>query len=299
MLSVLPLTFLTIVEQGSITAAADKLDMVKSAVSQNLKRLESQLGVKLATRTTRSFTLTPAGQSYYARCKELMSLSKMAVTEMENFGAIPSGPIVVTAPHALISPVIAPAMARIASRFENLRPQLIAEDKRLNMVAEGIDVSITVGQLADSGFKARRIGSLNDVLCAAPSLLVDRPSGDDKKPQWINSLPYIAHAREARRIKHRLTKSQTAQIMEVDISPRLISNTIESVAALARQGIGMALLPDIAVKNDLSSGRLVKVLPEYELETKPIYAVHAYDNQPPLSVLSTIEAIENVLKNCP
>ena len=117
MLSTLPLTFVTIVDSGSITRAADELNLAKSAVSQNLKRLEQQLDIKLATRSTRRFSLTPAGERYYQRCKEVLMLSKLAETELEAYGSKPSGPFTITAPHALIAPVVAPAMTTVSRRF--------------------------------------------------------------------------------------------------------------------------------------------------------------------------------------
>ncbi|MEM8814145.1 MAG: LysR family transcriptional regulator, partial [Pseudomonadota bacterium] len=131
MLSPLPLSFVTILETGSITGAADHLGLAKSAVSQNLKRLEGHLGVKLLVRSTRRMSVTPAGERYYRRCKEILALSRQAETEMEAFGAEPTGPITITAPHALIAPVIAPALASVTRRFGALEPVVVAEDKRL------------------------------------------------------------------------------------------------------------------------------------------------------------------------
>lgn len=300
MLSTLPLTFVTIVERGSITLAADELNLAKSAVSQNLKRLEDQLGVKLATRTTRRFNLTPAGERYYERCKEILTLSQKASTEMEDFGATPAGPITITAPHAMIAPIIAPAMAKVVGMFPRLRPSVLADDKRLDLVAGGIDVSITVGILRDSSLKARKIGVLRDVLCVSPTLLDQRHIGTDANTELaIQSLPYIAHARENRAAEYALRQSQTDKELRVRFQPTFYGNTVEALVALAREGLGVALLPDLAVVDDLESGVLVKAFPDYALEEEPIYAVHAYDALPPRSVLEVIEAVQSELRRSP
>lgn len=294
MLSNLPLTFISIVERGSITRAADDLDLAKSAVSQNLKRLEEKIGVKLATRTTRSFTLTPAGERYYNRCKEMLTLQKIATTEMENFGAIPAGPITVTAPHALIASVVAPAMVKVLADFPLLQPNVVADDRRLDIVESGIDVSLRVGLLPDSALRARRIGKLVDLLCVSPDLLSKNESADNLS--WIQSLPYIAHTRESRVIKHKFKSLRSKKTCSLSFRPTFFSNTVESQIAFAKDGIGVALLPEVAVYKDLKAGRLVALLHEYKMDEKPIYAVHAYDTQPPKSVLTLIKAFQRELK---
>lgn len=295
--SILPLTFVTIVDHGSITKAADELNLAKSAVSQNLKRLEGQLGVQLAVRTTRNFGLTPAGGHYYLRCKEMLTLAKMTSTEMETFGATPSGPITITAPHALISPVIAPAVFNLVKKYPGLKPNIIADDKRLDLITTGIDVAITVGPLEDSNLKVRKIGVLRDVLCISKDLVSHIDSGiTNQSISKIQALPYISHAREhASIVSHRLVATKERRSVDLNFGPKLFGNTVEAVLALVREGLGIAILPEIAVANDLKSGELVRVLPKYSLGESPIQAVHAYDTQTPKSVLETIEAVRTEL----
>jgi len=295
MLSTLPLTFVTIAEKGSITLAADELSLAKSAVSQNLKRLEEQLSVKLANRTTRKLTLTPAGERYYARCKEVLALSQKASTEMEAFGATPSGPITITAPHAMMAPVVAPALAQVVQKYPLLRPTVIADDQRLDLVAGGIDLSISVGALADSSLKARKVGALRDILCASPDLLRDTPTDG---LSGLQMLPYISHIREPRLVEHKLQNRTTRKPLKVFFQPTFHCNTVESLVAFAREGLGVALLPDLAIRKEIESGDLVEVFPDHVLEEKPVYAVHAYENLTPKSVMEVIGAVqEKLLKN--
>ncbi|MTI08511.1 LysR family transcriptional regulator, partial [Curvivirga aplysinae] len=297
-LSTLPLTFVTVVEAGSITGAADELSIAKSAVSQNLKRLEEQLNVKLAVRTTRRFSLTPAGERYYHKCKEMLALSQMAKTEMEAFGAKPSGALTITAPHAFITPIIVPAISRLLKLYPDLTPNVIADDKRLNLVAEGIDLSITVGTLPDSDLRARRIGELYDVLYIAPSLLAH--AADKRTPEfidWLNSLPYIAHSRETQIVEHLVKLGGDQEEVSLEFKPRLRGNTIEAVTAFAKQGLGIALLPNIGVLDDVRVGDLVPLLETSNSDPTPIYALHAYDNLLPKSIDETIEAIQKVLES--
>ena len=292
MLSTLPKTFVTVVETGSITRAAEDLSLAKSAVSQNLKRLEGQLGVKLATRTTRRLSLTPAGERYYQKCKEIIALSQLAKTEMEAYGATPSGPITITAPHALIAPIVAPAMVRVMNAFPDLAPKVIADDARLDLIAEGIDMAITVGALPDSNLRARKIGTLRDVLCLAPELFAHAPSSDTPEfANWIQSMPYVAHVREPSKVTHRVPKASGPGSIELRFVPSFRSNTIEAIASFARQGLGIALLPDVSVAEDFRTGRLAKLCGFLDPEPIPIHALHAYDTLVPKSVHEVIEAV--------
>lgn len=296
-ISILPLTFVTIVEKGSFTQAADELGMAKSAVSQNLKRLENQLGVKLANRSTRRFNLTPAGERYYSRCKELLALAKVAATEMGDFGAVPAGPICITAPHAMIAPIITPAISQIISQYPGLKPTIIADDQRLDLIAKGIDIAITVGQLQDSNLKARKIGILKDVLCVSSSLLNHTQLNSPAMTiSAIQDLPYIAHTREPPSIEHHLTQPNSSETVHIRFTPTLFCNTVEALLALVREGLGVAMLPEFAIAHDLAEGNLIKILPEHTLLEKPIYAVHAYDNLPPQSVIEVIRAIQEAFK---
>lgn len=300
MLSNLTKTFVAIVETGSITRAAEELSLAKSAVSQNLKRLEQQLGITLATRSTRRLALTPAGNRYYQRCKELIVISQRAEAEMESFGTIPSGPMKITAPHAFIGPVISPAMATLCSRFPGLSLTVVADDKRLDLIEQGIDMAITVGVLKDSNLRAKRVGILQDILCISPTLMVDAPSTDDPTfIGWARSLPYIAHVRESKAVEHTLTSSNNSSQIHIRFQSTLRCNTIDGAAAFAREGLGVVLLPNISAAEDLISGRLVRLCGSFNLEPKPIYAVHAYDRLPPKSINAAIEAVQDTLTKLP
>ncbi|MGH1441420.1 MAG: LysR family transcriptional regulator [Cellvibrionaceae bacterium] len=295
MLSVLPLTFTTIVEVGSITKAADQLNLAKSAVSQNLKRLEERLSVKLITRTTRQLSLTPAGERYYRRCKEMLTLANLASTEMEDFGACPAGPIRVTAPHSLVGPILAPAIYQITQRFPKLKPEVIADDSRLDLVASGIDLAISVGKLPDSNLKAKKVGVLRDILCASPHILHDIPHNSEQANDWLQQLPYIAHFREGMTTTHELSSKKNKKTFRLKFQTMLKCNTIEAQINFARKGLGIALLPDLAIANDLRNGQLVPLLSDGLTKPIAIYAVHTYGTLPPLSVLELIKAVKDSL----
>lgn len=293
-ISSLSRSFVTIVDKGSITAAAVELGMAKSAISQNLKQLEHQLGVKLAIRTTRRFNLTPAGQRYYNRCKEILSLAQLASNEMENYGATPSGPLRITAPHAMITPIVAPALSHLLSEYPLIKPIIVADDRRLDLIANALDLSITVGALADSTLKAMKVGTMHDVLCISQRLVDDRKL--DMGPNCVSEvqgLPYIRHMREPSHSTEIVLKSKTnTKPITVRLNPALTGNTVEALLAMTRQGLGIALLPSFAVEQSIRSGTLIELFPHHHIDEKDIHAVHAYHTHVPTSVRRLVELVK-------
>lgn len=296
-LSPLTKSFVAIVESGSITGAANQLCMAKSAISQNLKQLEDFTGVKLAIRTTRSLSLTPAGQRYYERCKEIIALSERARNEMENYGATPAGPMRVTAPHAMINPIIAPSIAQLVDEFPLIQPEIIADDRRLNIIENSIDLAITIGVLNDSTLMARKIGSMRDILCMSEKLANKFELSQSPPIEKIRTLPYISHSRQSStQIEVFLQHRQKDEEIELRFNPSMIANTVESVLAMTRHGLGVALLPSFLVGDALDSGSLKELLPNYQLKEKNIHAVHAYGRQVPMSINGLAELIKQQLR---
>ncbi|SNZ19376.1 DNA-binding transcriptional regulator, LysR family [Cohaesibacter gelatinilyticus] len=291
-------TFLAVAEAGSITAAADRLGMAKSSISHHLSSLEASLGISLIHRTTRRMALTHKGSLLLEHTQAMRSIADTALKQVRASETVPTGPIRLTAPHAMITDIIAPAIQRLLLRYPGLEPFLINDDKRLDLLDEKLDMSITVGELPDSDFRAQRVGTLNDVLCATPDLL----EGADLKvssnaTSLALTLPYIAHARQTSIPKHQLYHVTSQHEIEITCHPTVTVNTVEAIAALTRIGMGVAVLPDFVVKADLQHGRLVSVLPEYSFASKPVFAVHPYKGKPPKSVRELIAEIKNSFKS--
>jgi DNA-binding transcriptional LysR family regulator len=192
-------------------------------------------------------------------------------------------------------------LEKLRQRFPDLRPHVIAEDRRLDLIAEGIDLAISVGPLPDSSMRARRIGTLRDILCLAPHLMEEAPSRSDPGfVSWVQTLPYVAHRREGAIVKHTLpyteTKNNPDPSPDVQFRPALHGNTVEAVAAFARAGLGLALLPDVAIADDLSAGRLVSLCASQTPVPTPIYALHPFGGSPPKSVQGAITILARTLK---
>ncbi len=289
--------FIAIVEAGSVTGAAEMLGMGKSGVSDALKQLETSLGVRLLSRTTRRQSLTAMGEMFYRRCKELSNLSTIALEEVSEHLAEPMGPIRITAPHATIQYSIAPAIASLNKRYPRIQPELIVDDKRLDLIKNQIDLALTVGELPDSEFKVQRIGVLQDVLCASPALCERLGLGTpaDLAPEVMQDLPYVAHHWEGTEISHNLKAKDASGCVTFRFRRVATATSVHAVFALIQQGVGLGVLPHFFLRERLQRGELVEILPGYEPRANGIYTVHPYGNIPPLSVRVMIDTMKQVL----
>ncbi len=290
--------FLAIVESGSITAAANKLNMGKSGVSDALKYLESSLGVLLLVRTTRRQRLTPLGETFYRRCRALNDLSTATLEEVSEHLAEPIGPLRVTSPHAMTEYCVAPVLAELLEKFPRLVPELVIDDKRLDLIERNIDLALTVGEMPDSEFKARRVGTLKDILCASPEFLerhnLNPPT--ESTVDGLQNLSYIANHWEGAEISHTLITRQGSKATTFHFNKVATVSTVNAVYALIKHGAGVGILPHFFLREKVDTGELVELLPNYEPHTSSIYAIHPYGSVPPLGVRTMIEAIKARLK---
>ena len=272
--------FAHIVESGSITGAAESLGLSKSVVSQQLKRLEQELGVTLLKRTTRQQSLTSAGESFYHHCKSLNELANTAWDEALIQQDIPQGPLRITAPHALMSTLVAPAIARVIQQYPQLKPELITSDQHLDLTQHQIDIAIRVGQTPDCRHKQRRIGAFRDRLCGHQSLV---HSGIDE------TTPYIANHWQGRNISHVLQHKHTQDVRRFTSTATILSDSFHTCLSLIQAGAGIGLIPDFI--HDQQADTIVDVFPGDQFSVNTVYALHPF-NQPPKAVKRVIEEIE-------
>ncbi len=276
--------FAHIVEQGSISAAAEKLELSKSVISQHLKALEAEVGLTLLKRTTRKQSLTEAGQSFYNSCKNLNDIANNAWQQLEPLKAEPQGRIKITASHALMDSLVVPAITKLFKQFPKLQPELISEDQHLDFMERDIDLAIRVGSSSDSNYKQKRLGFFQDILCASQSLSITKD---------LSLMPYIANSWQGRDIVHQFTGNDQSSYT-LKATPSCTANSFHSCLSLIRAGAGIGLIPSFYFSQ--AQGTLINVLPHMHLEDNPIYALHPYNNQP-LNVKVCIEAIEAELNS--
>ncbi|AOT06917.1 LysR family transcriptional regulator [Pseudoalteromonas luteoviolacea] len=275
--------FAQIVESGSITAAADTLGLSKSVLSQHLKTLEQDLGVMLLRRTTRKQSLTVAGQAFYAQCKLINQTAQLAWLEATQFNEVPKGKVKITAPNVLMTTLIAPALAAVIAEYPELELELIADDQQLDLQAHSIDLAIRVGRSANSDAKQRCIGEFKDVLCAAPALLAS---------QSPEKLRYIANVWQSRHIEHVLMSDEGHEKVFSTLASCKV-NTFDTCLAMIAQGAGVGLIPEFKLPEYAT--QICEVFPGYSLVPNPVFALHTFDRQVPLSIRVCLQAIETKL----
>lgn len=273
--------FAHIVEAGSITRAAESLQLSKSVVSQHLKVLERELGVLLIKRSTRKHTLTSAGRDFYDSCKEINKITEFAWQHAQQSIALPKGKIKITAPNALMDVVIAPVIGKLLKRYPLLEPELISGDTQLDLMSDNIDLAIRVGRSQASNIKQRRIGEFRDILCGRSSLVQE---GN------VDNAVYIANKWQGNHICHQLSDPDGHEVL-YEAKALCRANSFYSCLALIKEGAGIGIIPDFQFT--MLKPSLSEVYPKLQLPINTVYALHIYDNHTPASVAVCIEAIEN------
>ncbi|WP_394202968.1 LysR family transcriptional regulator [Shewanella waksmanii] len=281
--------FAHIVDCGSITAAADKLDLSKSVVSQHLKSLETELGVTLLKRTTRKQWLTSAGEQFYQQCKAINQVADFAWNHAQSNIAIPQGKVRITAANAIMETLVTPAIAILLKRYPLLRIELISSDNQLDIAAENIDLAIRIGNSPNSAFKQRRIGQFRDVLCGHINYLSATASADRQ---------YIANLWQGEHIVHHFTPHSnniSQQVTDFDFSAdaHCVANSFYSCLALIESGVGIGLIPDF--HPSLEKQTLQAVFEQHKLASNPIYVIHPYGDSVPTAIQVCISQIEQQL----
>ena len=282
-----------VVEAGSFTAAAERLGRGKSALSQSITRLESDLGVRLIQRTTRRLSLTEAGQRFYRHCQHIREIHALALEDAHSEAGALSGRLCVTAPHALAPALIRPAVTAFARAHPAVEITLLSDDGQLNLVEHGIDLAVRADMPRDQSLKVSKLGAFRDLLCAHRDLVAQR-GGLPESLADLKTWPHIGNHWQGSQIAYQ-RRGETA----IRIEPRLRCNAFHDVLGFVGEGLGVALLPDIAIREDLRSGEILSLFPRDEIAPVTIYAAHAFDRFPPRRVSAFISCLRQHLSQTP
>jgi DNA-binding transcriptional LysR family regulator len=263
--------FAKVVESASFTAAAARLGISASMVSQHVKELEERLGARLLNRTTRKVSLTETGRAYYERCARLLADLEETEQAVSDMHAAPRGELRINATPSFGILQLAPAIADFTARFPGISVELMLSERLVDLVAEGFDVAVRVEEPPDSSLIARQLAPCRMVVCGAPRYF--EKHGTPRTPADLaihNCLTVAVTGLSYYRTWHLTAADGTA----LNISPignlRTNSGAVLKVAALA--GHGLVCLPTYLVGDALQSGRLVTVLDDY---TAPPLALRA------------------------
>jgi DNA-binding transcriptional LysR family regulator len=271
--------FVSTVDAQSFTAAADKLGLSKQFISRRIIALEERLGVRLLVRTTRKLSITDVGRSYYERALKIIDEVHDVEQLVSDQNAAPRGTLRVSAPMSFGTLHLGPAIARFMTQCPDVRIELDLSDRYVDIVGEGYDMAIRIGQLNDSSMIARQIAPAQLVACASPAYLKRR--GKPQTPAELKDHDCLlyGHSRSVEWIF-----ADKGKPLHVPVKGRLRANNGELACAAAIEGLGIVLLPTFIVGAALREKKLVTLLDAYTPPPVGIYAVYPQHRQSSLTV---------------
>jgi DNA-binding transcriptional LysR family regulator len=248
--------FALVVEQGSFSGAGRRLDVVKSAVSRRVDRLERSLGVKLLQRSTRALSMTEAGQALHARALQSLALLEEARNELSQFSQAPRRLLRVTASVAFGRLCVAPLLPEFLAAYPELRVQLALLDRMVDLAEEGYDLALRLTRTPPDAVVARPLMPIRYVVCAAPAYLHGRMPAHPRELAALNCLSYGYQSLADEWAFQRGGERET-----VKVRGNVLVNSSEVVRDLMLAGVGVGLVARYAVEAELRAGRLVEALP--------------------------------------
>ncbi|HEY0842498.1 LysR family transcriptional regulator [Methylotenera sp.] len=261
--------FVKVVQAGSFSEAARQIGLPTSTVSTRISRLEKRLGITLLQRTTRRLSLTEAGNVYYHHASQGLSYLLEAEAAVDEARKQPQGKLKVTAPADLGDSMLANLIQRTQQEFPQLEMELLLTDRYIDLVAEGVDVAIRTGDLRDSSLVAKSLGTIHWEVFASRDYL--KSAAPLEVPQDIHAhhcLQFTPMGRDAWTLR-----SEHGNVT-IPLQARTMANSIGVVKSMAENGQGVALLPAFICRQGLTSGDLLRVLPEWQGRADPVHLVY-------------------------
>ena len=277
--------FVAVVDHKGFAAAARHLHVAPSAVTRLIGALEDGLGVRLLRRTTRSLSLTDAGERYLGRARVILSELRDVEDSARAERVAPRGRLVVTAPAVFGRLHVAPLMSAFLAHYPEVVGELSLTDRTVSLVEEGIDLAVRIGSLADSSLLARRMGATRRVVVGAPAYLARR--GTPAAPADLAGHDLIRFASLSTPAEWRFR--QDGVDLAVSVSPRFITDSADAAIGQAEQGGGLTMVLGYQVAAAVRAGRLTIVLAEFEPPPLPIHIVQPAGRLVPAAVRAFVD----------
>ena len=263
--------FVAVVEAGTFTAAAERLNLAKSAVSRRVSALEERLGVQLLRRTTRVLNLTDTGQSFYEHgARILADLDEAEAAVQQEHGEL-RGTLRVALPLSFGVRHMCKPIAAFSHRHPNLRFDLDLNDRRIDLVEEGIDVAVRIAHLADSSLIARKLFDVRTVVAASPVYL--KTHGIPESPEELRDHDCLIYSNLSDPERWRWTDGNGKQHV-VNVNTTMRASSGDFLTNAAAHGLGIVIQPTFLAAEAIRRGSLVPILKDYEWPTSPAYAVY-------------------------
>lgn len=264
--------FVQVVDSGSFTAASARLGRSKSVISKYVTRLEDHLGARLLNRTTRRLSLTEVGRILYERSKKGLADIEDAQQEVSRMQGNPRGTLRVNVPMSFGILHVAPALAEFQRLYPDLIVDMNLDDRKVDVIEEGFDVSVRISELPDSTLVARRIAPCRHAVVASPHYL--QRHGTPRQPQDLRDHNVITYRYQDSASKWHF-RTRDSATLSVDVSGSSTMNNSLAIRKAALEGLGVARTPTFVAGKDIQEGRLVQLLTAFETLEVTIFLVYA------------------------
>ena len=261
--------FVKVIQQGSFSKASEILSIPKSTVSKSVSKLEKMTGTKLLIRTTRSQTLTAAGRLFYETCLEPIQILENAQRSLYGHDSIVSGHVKITSPEDIGSYIVSPSIGKLSRIHPDISFEMHFTNDIIDLVKDGFDLAVRIGNLPESNLKVRRIGNLDLILVAAKSYLKNKPQINEPKDLKEHMCLLLSESS----LKHRWNLSNNKKNVSVNVETRVMSNQMTSLLQAAIAGGGIALAPSFLCQESIKNKGLERVLPDWKVKGIPISLV--------------------------
>ena len=284
------LIFAEVCKQKSFTLAAKKVGMSKSAVSQQIKRLEDIIGQQLLSRHTRGMSLTANGEKLLARCELLQDQVNLALDELSSTKETPSGIFAITSPHSCEKDILIPAINQLCTEFPGIQPKLLVTDDVKDLINNKLDVSLHFGDLQDSNYRALPIGSVGEIICSSP--VYSQKHGQVRTPEDLKLQRWISTSWQKNKVS--LYKSaELTKAIQIDVEYYSETNTLPTAIEMVLNDMGVALLPEFTVQKYINEGKIVRLLPSYQGRQWPLFMVHRFQGEKPIHVTRFYQLVKH------
>lgn len=279
-LAPLLLIFVEVAKRRSFTAAAKKLGLSKSAISQQIKRLEESAGQQLLIRNTRGVVLTAVGETLLARSELLSDQLSMTLTELDSAKAQPSGNFKVSVPPFFEKGIVIPAVKQLSLEFPKLRPEVVVTGKWQDLIEHNLDAAIFGGDIKDCNYRALSIGKVSEIFCASPRYI--KQHGGLNSIEQLPEHKFIATAWQHDELQLFDNKQANKRLVNVEHCAKV--NTLTTALEMVLNDVGIALFPEFLAQSHLADERLIRVLPEIQGKAWHFYFLHQYKGEKPIHV---------------
>jgi DNA-binding transcriptional LysR family regulator len=284
--------FIALIDSGSFTIAADRLNIPKANLSRKISRLEQQLGVTLLERTTRSQRITEAGSHYLVHCRRISQEIELADASISELLKEVKGKLRIGVSVGIGHEIIKPVLGQFMRQYPAINLQLNLLNSRVDLIEEGYDLVIRIGELVDSRLIAKRLGTVCRKVYASPAYIESH--GEINSIEQLSQMNFLMMSRIQN--NERLLLTSKEKQYEFRVMPRMLVDDFLILKQMIIEDLGVAVIPDYMCEQELESGKLIQVLPNWGMPDVDVYALYPKHRLNVPKVKAFFDFIQTVFK---